>query len=415
MNVGILTYHCVPNFGAQLQALSTVGCIKKMGHTPFLLNWYPRDLEEMYFHRIPQEQIKCHNQFTNNNLPVTELCRTETDLIKVILEESIDFIITGSDALFKYIPKSRRRRFSFKKCKYINQDVISCEDFPGNPFFCDYYEFLEKKIPIVALSVSCQDCSYKLMNEQERFSIGKALKNFQDITVRDEWTGEMVKFLTNIPTVKITPDPVFAFNNNCPIYIPVKNEILKKFSLPDEYILFSFSDKFLNDNYVKEIIGVCKEYNICPVALPMPEHLREFNIKKKIPLPLSPIDWYALIRYSSGYIGERMHPIVVCLHNSVPFYSFDEYGVVKRYLGGLIKKRNIQSSKTYHIVEKFGFLENLSSVRSKGRLPTAREVIEKVLSFDKAKCKIIAQKMSDEFVNSLIELIDKSLKTNVRN
>lgn len=406
MNIGILTYHCVPNFGAQLQALSIVGCIKKLGHTPYILNWYPKDLEEMYINRIPSEQIICHKQFMEENLPITKLCRTENELIKIIADKKIDLIITGSDALFKYVPKSQRRIFSIKKCKHITQPIISCEDFPNNPFFCDYYEALEKKIPIVALSISSQNCPYKTMNNEERTTIGNSIKHFNKITVRDEWTKDMVNFLTDISDIKITPDPVFAFNNNCPIHIPTKNEIQSKYLLPDKYILFSFSNKYLKDNYIKGIAEACQDHNICPVALPMPEYLRDFNMNKKIPLPLSPIDWYALIKYSSGYIGERMHPIVVCLHNSVPFYSFDEYGVVKRYFGGFIKKQNIQSSKTYHIVNKFGFLENLHSIKSKRALPQANEIIQKIISFDKRKCEYIAKKTSLEFINCTKELIN---------
>lgn len=52
----------------------------------------------------------------------------------------------------------------------------------------------------------------------------------------------------------------------------------------------------------------------------MPEN--DFSLSSTdvtISIPLNPIDWYALIKYSKGYIGERMHPIVVSLHNSVPF------------------------------------------------------------------------------------------------
>ena len=94
MNIGILTYHCVPNFGAQLQVLSTVECVKSLGHTPFVLNWYPKDLEELYSHRICKEQILCHNFYTEKYLPVTSLCRTEKDLLKTISDNNIDFIHT---------------------------------------------------------------------------------------------------------------------------------------------------------------------------------------------------------------------------------------------------------------------------------------------------------------------------------
>ena len=70
MKIGILTYHCVPNFGAQLQTISTVGYVKKMGHDPIVLHWYPQDLEDMYVERIPEIQVKEHLNFTNEVLPV---------------------------------------------------------------------------------------------------------------------------------------------------------------------------------------------------------------------------------------------------------------------------------------------------------------------------------------------------------
>ena len=405
MNIGILTYHCVPNFGAQLQVLSTVECVKSLGHTPFVLNWYPKDLEELYSHRICKEQILCHNFYTEKYLPVTSLCRTEKDLLKTISDNNIDFILTGSDALFKYVPKAKRRYFSLRKFRCITQNIISCEDFPNNPFFYDYYEKLEEKIPVVALSVSSQNCPYKSMDKEERCLIGKSLKNFKKITVRDEWTKEMVEFLTGISDIKVTPDPVFAFNNNCNKYIPSKDEILEKFSLSDKYVLFSFSNKYISDSYINSVITECEERCLQPVALPMPESLRDFGLKDTIKLPLLPIDWYALIKYSCGYIGERMHPIVVCLHNSVPFYSFDEYGVLKRHLGGLVKKVNIQSSKTYHIVKKFGFLNNLYSIKS-GQQPIAKEIVESLFCFDKNKCNIIAKKTSEDFISTMTELIN---------
>ena len=48
MRIGVLTYHCPPNFGAQLQAVSTVGYLRRVGHDVIVLNWYAKDLEEMY-------------------------------------------------------------------------------------------------------------------------------------------------------------------------------------------------------------------------------------------------------------------------------------------------------------------------------------------------------------------------------
>ena len=47
MRIGVLTYHCPPNFGAQLQAVSTVGYLRRVGHDVIVLNWYAKDLEEL--------------------------------------------------------------------------------------------------------------------------------------------------------------------------------------------------------------------------------------------------------------------------------------------------------------------------------------------------------------------------------
>ena len=101
MKIGILTYHCVPNFGAQLQALSTVCYLKRAGYEPILLNWYPKDLQVMYEHRVSREQILAHEEFTIKYLPITETCRNEQDLVSVINNYNIEKNIVGSDALFK--------------------------------------------------------------------------------------------------------------------------------------------------------------------------------------------------------------------------------------------------------------------------------------------------------------------------
>jgi len=128
MRIGILTYHCPPNFGAQLQAVSTVGFLKKTGHEVTILNWYAKDLEEMYSHRIPFQQVLCHNSFAQESLPLTDKCQKEEELIASIDGLKLDAIIAGSDALFKYIPLNKYRHFSKRKLRYIfNFSPLSCE------------------------------------------------------------------------------------------------------------------------------------------------------------------------------------------------------------------------------------------------------------------------------------------------
>lgn len=387
MKIGVLTYHCVPNFGAQLQAMSTVGYLKRSGHEPVILHWYPKDLEDMYIHRISTEQLSAHISFTNRYLPVSEICRTEGDLARTIDNLNLDAIIVGSDALFKYIPQCRRRIFSRRDLRYINKEVLSIEDLEGNPFFGEFVDRLKKKIPVAAFSVSSQNCPYYLMNKEEFSIMKKSLLNYKKITVRDQWTKDMVENVTGLENIQITPDPVFSFNQNCRELIPPKELIFKKYGIKKDYVLLSFSKHYSNSHYIFELSKEAENRGYQAIAFPMPEILVDAGIESQISLPLDPLDWYALIKYSSGYIGERMHPIVVCLHNSVPFFSFDEYGTVRSSFWGLKKELLLNSSKTYQIIKRANLMDCYFNYKNTEKLPLAYTVIGCIQNFNRCKCE----------------------------
>jgi hypothetical protein len=100
MNIGLLTYHSIPNFGANLQALATVSYLKLKGHNVTVLNYRPLDLEEAYLRKTDPAQIAMHHAFAQDFLPQSRVCRTETDLVKTVKELQCDSIIVGSDAVF---------------------------------------------------------------------------------------------------------------------------------------------------------------------------------------------------------------------------------------------------------------------------------------------------------------------------
>lgn len=405
MNIGVLTYHFVPNFGAQLQTMSTIGFIKKTGHNPILLHWHPKDFEQLYTGRVPESQLICQKNFAQNNFPLSSLCENEEDLVKEIERNNLGLIITGSDALFKYMPLSERTFFSKRKLKFVKRKVFSFEEIDSNPFFCTYYEKLENKIPVVAFSVSSQNCDYCRMSNKELLIMRDSLNNFRYISTRDEWTKRMVEYVTRKNYIEITPDPVFAFNYNCYVNIPTKDEIREKYNLPENYVLISFWTNTISPSYVEELSAELISNNLTPVAFPMPEGLLSYGIKCTVNLPLSPIDWYAIIIHSKGYIGERMHPIIVCLHNSVPFFVFDEYGIEKKYLGGLYKKYIKDSSKTYHIVTKAGVANNLYSYKSREAFPSTKEVVYRLLSFDIKKCSLFSNNQYIEYLDTMQKIL----------
>ena len=408
MRIGILTYHCPPNFGAQLQAVSTVGYLRRIGHEVVVLNWYAKDLEEMYAHRISSEQILYHFQFAKQALPLSNSCYIEKDLISTIDSLNLDAIIVGSDALFKYVPLNKCRHFSKRRLKYIyNYSPLSCETLENNPFFGDFLRKLQKKVPAATYAVSSQNCPFEEMTKKEKSSMREALSNYRHITVRDAWTKKMIENITKVKGINIYPDPVFSFNQNCYLPIPTKQEILNKFKLTDNYVLYSFSDWYVKKEYITSIAEELKRQSFLPVALPMPEKLFPIETENHIDLPLNPLDWYALIIHSKGFVGERMHPIVVCLHNAIPFFSFDEYGI-KEKRGFLSKKMvyNPSSSKTHLIVSDAGLLENHYSYKEGLPLPSPQYVVSKILSFDTIKCKAFASLNQKGYEIGMKEVLD---------
>lgn len=415
MRIGLLTYHCVPNFGAQLQALSTVGYLRKKGHEPIVLNWYPKDLEDMYRNgRVSQAQISCHDEFTKSMLPVSSLCRTEEELIDEINRLHLDAILLGSDALFKY--------HSLKEIAQLQKNHTSpppCEQFEGNPFFGGFLGKLAKRVPAAVYSVSSQDCRYKLMSRMERQQFALAFTNFCFISVRDEWTRKMVEFITGSPNVKIFPDPVFGFNMNASLnLIPSKEDIVERFGLSERYVLLSFSGRYANDTYVKSLGDELEKNGFQPVALPLPELLFGCGIKKCINLPLNPLDWYALIAHSDGFIGERMHPIVVSLHNNVPFFCFDEYGALrKKYFTRKkfwIPKNYVdyRTSKSYHIIKKANLLKNWFSYSKQEIFPSPTFVTNCIIGFDKDRYMSFSERCLLEYQEGMA-LVLRSLEENL--
>jgi exopolysaccharide biosynthesis predicted pyruvyltransferase EpsI len=411
MRIGILTYHCHSNFGAQLQAISSVGYFKRMGHEPIVLHWYPKDLEEMLSKRIPDEQTDCHKVFTENNLPISNICRTTKELADEIERLCLDALFVGSDALFKYTPLKCRKRFSIRKLRFVDLTPLSCQDLLDNPFFGKIGGFLSRKIPMVAFSVSSQNCPYTKMTNKEVSEMSKQMDNFLSISVRDEWTKSMVETINKRNSIQITPDPVFSFNQNCYITIPSKEEIMRRYDLRDNYILMSFSDWYNKKNYIKSIALEFEKVGYQTVGLPMPEKLFAPGISKKIDLPLNPIDWYALIKYSSGYVGERMHPIIVAIHNNIPFVVFDEYGVIDRYLGGIVKLHHLQSSKTYLILKRAGLEEQLYSYFEHKKKPSPNKVVSLLQSFDRERCSefsLLYQKEYEKAMKRVLEIFNKN-------
>lgn len=398
MKIGVLTYNNAINFGANLQAFSTYNYLQNHGYDPVLINYNPSDLKHSYS-SFPKEQIEVHKLFCGQ-MYTTRLCTGSEDVAKVLDEENINNIIIGSDAVAQHHPLLSRIVFPSKKVFSIAQ-VTSDRMFP-NPFWGEFLKF-RPNTNVCLMSVSSQQADFKLFKAETRNEMMKLLTRISFISVRDLWTKDMYKFISGGSlNPNVTPDPVFAFNENCKDFIPSKEEILKKFNLPDKYILLSIrKGKSVDSSWSKEFEKACKNSGYACVGLPFPYGFTTLNsVSRKINLPISPMDWYCIIKYSSGYVGHNMHTIVSALHNSVPCYSLDQYG--RRTL---MQFCNNSSSKIFDILSNAGFADfRAVSGTVINIIPSAEKVVEKLLTFDREKCRTFASDFYQQYEMMMLNI-----------
>lgn len=411
MKIGLLAYHSVCNFGAMLQLLSTYMFLENHGHEPVVINWVAKDLEEYYAQNTPVSQIENQKKLRLKLWKETCLCRTIEDVANIISTEHIEAVIIGSDAVAQHHPLFERIIFPCRNIIAINP-VTSDVVFP-NPFWGIWTDYLDKPVPVALMSAASQDSKYKYISKKHRKQMKERIMAFCYVSVRDVDTQKMFSFITEgqcCPSV--TPDPVFAFNQNAASLVPSKEELMKKYGLSDKYMLISFKNEKrsnVSQTWLNKFQDIAKHHGIQCVSLPFSTSLSAGKLESEIALPLNPIDWYALLKYSCGYIGNNMHPIVVCIHNAVPFFSFDNYGT--KHANGLFCDSS--TSKIRHILKVANLLDcRIASNSLFRRTPSPEHVFNKLQTFDKAKCITFAQSYLckyNEMMTTILKHIEGTL------
>jgi len=400
MKIGLLAYPTVCNFGANLQMLSTLEYFRKKNIDIEIINWLPTSLENVYKFGTPEAQYKSHQEFRKMYFTMSRICRTAKDVAKVIEEDGITGVIVGSDAVAQHHPFVDR--IVFPSSRIIRFLTYSEDRMFPNVFWGTFQEYLPNSIPMVVMSASCQNSPYKSFDRNTRKGMSSFALGYKYISVRDKWTQKMYKYVTNdVICPEVTPDPVFAFNYNVD-YVPSKEDIQKKFSLPERYILLSFNKQMrINEKWIEKFQDLAHEHNYTCVSLTYPNILLFGNVTDKvIKTPLDPLDWYAIIKYSSGYVGNNMHPIVVSLHNSVPFFSFDNYGVTHMKLF-----YNRESSKIYDILDRAGFHNNRVNVTTlTSMIPKPQFVLDAIIHFNKEKCNAFSLSWYNEYKKMMSQI-----------
>lgn len=397
MKIGIMTFYNWLNFGANLQGVSTYMYLKKHGHDPIFINYKSEKNYSVWKREHNNPQLKVHLAFVNKYVEKqTEFCHTAEQLLDIINRHQIEAIIVGSDAVLQHHPLIPRLRYSKKHLIGITH-YLEEQMFPNMFWGIGFADI----IPCAMMSVSSQNSEYHYTGYRSRLKMRKALSLFKYISVRDTWTQNMVRFICD-RRVPVTPDPVFAFNANAPELVKNREYVLKKYQLPDKYVLICLKSQSLPLCVLDELKELFAKDGLHCVAFPVPTGIMfDHHYNYEINLPLPPDDWYALIKYASAYIGSNMHPIVVSLHNAVPCVSIDNWGRTN-FWG---KRINDGSSKVEHIMSEFGVADYHKMINGSMCDVKATEIVKLVNSFPMNHVKEHAVVMTERYNQMMNDIL----------
>jgi hypothetical protein len=372
MKVGILTYHYICNFGAQLQAYVTVCALRELGYEPIIINFEHADLMSEYYRKeVPIPQQNAHDKFIEDYLPVTEKCTTEEEIIQVVDKHDIRNIIVGSDAVFLLTYPYVRYSDTEYPSIYWMSWISKCRNFPD--------------IRIFGLSVSAMGTNFLRLPRQYISGLKQSLSYFEKVYYRDKWTKWFLSYRLGRFGIKRSPDPVLSFKSL------IDDKLMEQIEIPinGKYILYGIGVR-MGEKHHQILSQIKKRVNDRGyqfIALPFPEGYYNALDDNQITESLSPLQWFKLIKHSSGYIGEKFHPIIISIHNEVPFYAIDRNGdrVSRRFLIPIHLKFQ---SKTWDTCKYYGFKDAyvpLSKFKEKDPDNLVKTLLDKTWKFNKAE------------------------------
>jgi hypothetical protein len=304
MRIGVITYHWVANFGANLQALATTRWLASRGHDVLLVDYRPPALIDKYRSTVPEEQFEAHQAFCRGCLPLTATFQTQAELRAAASDLDLGAAFTGSDAVFRLDYRLGREDTTFP-----------------NPFWLDWVP--GSNVVTGSIAASAMGTNFLGLPRDIRRGVRERLTAMEHVTVRDYWTQLMVLLVTaGRVRAGFLPDPVMILGDVFD-FDGVSDETTH---YGEPYILLGTPTRLLDEDWVGGLVADAHRRGVAVIGLPMPEgDCAPGPLDWRVPVPLDPVAWYRWIAGARGYIGVRFHPIVVAMACGVPFVSLDLY------------------------------------------------------------------------------------------
>lgn len=398
MKIGVLTYHAPCNFGANLQAYSSVRFFQSLGHEAKVINYLIE--EDINPKNCSKEQASAHKHFSQDVLPVTRPVHNGKEIYEVVKEEGFNIVAIGADAVWN---KRDRDRLAVFYASWL------------------WGTDLENSVKVISLSPAFMGQSYTDLTPEERDGFKTALLKFTAINTRDIWTKDVVnREIIGCDYIKTTnPDPVFNLNEYCSGLEWIHPKGIKEKS----YVIFSVgTNEQRNGNGIKSkmirfwnnrLIKAAHKRGLSVVELPIPSGKSGLESDYLVDYPIDPLQWFLWIKNAKAFIGLRFHAVVSCISAGTPFFSLDVYGKVPGWYNCLLAvglnpfdNRINKTSKIRNLLEGSG----LEKYRFSGRhfyFINPVRLLNRLLKFNTSKIKDYKEKNVALFNKNMQEAIKK--------
>lgn len=404
MKIGIMTYHAPCNFGANLQAYSSMKFFQSCGYEVVVINYIiPPDKHP---ENADPSQAIAHWTFSQSALNVTKIVRTGKDIYDVVEKEKIDVVAIGADAVWN---KRDKERLSV--------------------FFADWLwnTDLATRVKVIALSPAFMGQTYSDLPDDFKEKFKRGLLSFASINARDAWTMQRInEDIIGSDYIRIlNPDPVFLLNEFVGIEWDHPSDIVSK-----GYILVSLGKNSsicsrkvlakLRKRWNNKLLTLAHQNGYKVVEIPIPEGSSRFSFDYTVPYPIDPLQWFLWIKNAKGYFGLRFHAVVSAISSGTPFLSLDIYGKAPLWnkllnLVGIHRfdsQVNI-SSKIRNVLQGSGF-ENNRINASEISFISPRFIMDKLLTFDTTKERVFKDSQVTLFKKNMNEALDTCVETNLK-
>lgn len=321
MKVGILTFHCVHNYGAMIQAYALQEQLRLMGVESCIIDYRP-DYLTNYYHR----QISFKSCFKHALKDTIKLLLTKLLASKQMAQryDNFQWFCRSYMKLIEYPSKSG---FSDLDYVILGSDQIWFDNITGSisgPYYGDGF-----KCKVLSYAASSR---YDSLNDNQREDFRHVLTNLKAIGVREQRFSKLLQPLTS-QHVFVNLDPTLLASKE------IFDSLNLRRPLDEKYV---YTYEVATNPEVKKMAENFAKANGCKL-ISMTGHVNLHTIGRSFDLVASPKRMLEYIKYAECVFTTSFHGTALSLVFEKNFYS--------------IRQNNSADDRMYSLLSQLDIVE----------------------------------------------------------